>query len=196
MRAALLLTLAFLLPSTSVWANHACSLSFQKPQVVLEKDEALQSSWDIFEASQSLPVFGRSKRARKKERHHIEEDLKGVEKRIARLRQQKPEYSQILDQWMEFNRYWQGRLKEFESLPAKEQKKYRELMELPLSIGTKHLISFLEAPGHGKWKLGRLHYLLTLHLKHPDVDLKTALFLLDRGTRRFFSRWDFLRCKF
>lgn len=195
MRSALLLV-ALLIFVKAAWAQNQCVDIFRKSPRRSISHQVMKTSWALHSELENLPVFGRTKRARRKERNHISEDLKGVEAQLERLIKDKPYLEGYLDRWQSFNAFWLDKIQDYKSLPLNEQKKLAAQMEIPLSIGLKHLISFLESPHHRRWKLERLNYLLNLHTEHPSVDLKASLFLIDRGTRKFYSQWDFSRCKY
>ncbi len=158
--------------------------------------DPMRETWNLFQEFSDQPVFGGTKRARRKEREHMEKDLKAVESEMLRFLQKNPHLRETLELWKDFNHYWTQKLIEFKNLPLEKQKQLKSSLEIPLSIGTKHLVSFLEASNHKRWKLGRLHNLLTVHTKHPNVDVETALFLIHRETSKYFSRWDFVRCRY
>ena len=195
MRSALLLAI-LLTTLDPARAQNQCVDLFKISSPSRQTHEVMATSWALHSALENLPLFGRTKRARRKERQHIADDLKGVEEQLERLLKEKPYLEGYLERWQNFNAFWLEKIKEFESLPPKEQKKLSAQMEIPLSIGLKHLISFLESPHHRRWKLERLNQILSIHTEHPTVDLKASLFLIDRETRKYFSRWDFTRCKY
>lgn len=144
---------------------------------------------------EALKIFGKSKRSRAKEQRHIMEDLEGLIPLMAAKRKN-PLINEFLDKWMEFNRFWMRQIEAFEALPIKEQNELRPYLEAPISIATKHLISYLEARHHKNWEHDRLSEILTVHTHHPTASVRTSLFLMERTIKKYFSRWDFINCKY
>lgn len=190
------ITVAALAPLKSEALFYCDKVYAAKPVNKTTRYPLMEVTWQMIEKSEGLGLFGSSKRARRKERGHIEKDLRSVEKEFEAFLVKRPEFRETLKLWREFNEYWSQKAEEFLELPQAKQKQLREVMEVPFSIGIKHLISFLEAGRLQALKRGRLHAILETHKKHPEVDIETALFHLNRTTSKYYSRWDILRCKF
>lgn len=178
-----------------VEAQMSCRALFPSHRPASE-NSLMEVTWQIHKELTDLKVFGFTKRGRRKELEHMAKDLKGVERHMDHFLSKHPEAQQTLDLWLEFNNYWLGKIAEFQQLPPKQQKKLKPILEIPLSISTKHLISFLETKSFHHFKWGRLQHLLEAHKKSPEADIETVLFLIERASRRYKSRWDFTRCRY
>lgn len=195
MRATVLLILAISVTlSTSPSFAKRCTQVFTSESKSL--DPLMVSAFNLHQAIASLPVFGKSQRARNKEWEHMKSDLESVDQNILKFREKNPQLVETLDKWTQYNNYWLEKISEFRDLPKEQQDALKASLEVPLSIATKHLIGFLEAPNHRRWKLGRLDHIFNANLDQVGVDLETALFLSDRSSRRYFSRWEVVRCRY
>ena len=191
----LIISLFILTPSVSQ-SRVRCQGVFRVEMQEIRIRQMMQPTWDLYRAFEELDLFGSSKKKRAKERATMKKEIKGVEEAFLIAMKDKPHLHETLDMFQQFNKHWAERLEEYKKLPKEEQARLKESIEVPLSIGIKHFVAFLEARNHRRWKLGRLHYLLELHTKHLNVDLETALFLINRGANKFFSRWDFVNCRY
>ena len=102
----------------------------------------------------------------------------------------------LIEDWDTFNTFWLSKVHEFRALPKKKRDTLASSLELPLSLAIKHYIAFLEAQDLSGWKLGRLSNILSVHTDYPDADVETSLFLLTREVQKYYSKWDFINCKY
>lgn len=190
-----LITLIILM-SLGAHARNSCRRLFLAPPLAKNSSPLMDSAWSFFEKIEDSSFLGNTKRSRKKERKHLKKDLEGVQKDFINFQNNNPHLTATLDLWTKYIQYWDLKIIEFESLPLHQQRVLKKDMEVAISIGLKHLVSFLEAKNHRRWKLGRLQELLSSFKQQPDADIETALFLLIRTTKKYFSEWDFIRCKY
>ncbi|MCJ8275707.1 MAG: hypothetical protein HRT44_04415 [Bdellovibrionales bacterium] len=192
----LLLIISAILVTVSVDAR-TCSEVFASRSTQTTGHEVLfEQIESMLDMAQSLQLFARTQRGRDKEVEHIRSDLEGIKRHLASRISRQNYALEYLQKWESFNAFWLKKAQEFQQLPPARQAQLKEYMELPISFSLKHFISFFEASHHMKWKFERLDTFLDIHTKHPNVSVETALFLFNRQVLKFYSRWDFLRCKY
>jgi hypothetical protein len=193
----LLIPFFFILMASSAQAQWMCTELFPVTVSASATESGLIPSTRSLsqEMQQDLAIFGR-RRARAREFHKIEHELEHVEHGLARRMEQDSQVREIVEQFEAFNQFWLQKIQEFRQLSPQEQRRLAPLLEIPLSIGTKHMISFLEDRHHVGWKLHRLRHFLTLHQEHSNLGLEAHLFLMDRAVKKYYTRWDYTRCRY
>jgi septal ring factor EnvC (AmiA/AmiB activator) len=178
-------------------ARGLCPSLFNPTAANGDMDATIDKSLRLAQSVLDLKLFKSTQRGRKREHRHIVDDLTSLNARIKTMKAEGQEYQKdLLNTWDQYLSYWLQQIQNYESLPDTERRRMKTSLEVAISLGTKHLISFLEAPHHRRWKLERLLQVLNSGYAQSTGELTLSLFLVEREVQKYYSHWDFINCRY